>query len=627
LKINYLKINNFGKLKNKEIKLNNNINLIYGKNESGKTTLLKFIIGMLYGISKNKNGEEISDFDKYRPWNNEEFSGKIIYKLDNNEIFEVFRDFSKKNPQIYNSKLEDITKEFNINKNKQIQFFYDQLKIEENLFLNTTVVEQDKTILDLNSQKNLTQKIANILSAGDDNFSYKKITDKLNKKIIEEIGTDRTQGRPINNIENEIKIYENKINLLEENKLKKNKIIEEIKNKNEEINLLNEEIKILKEIKFKKENEKINIEKIKINKNIKKDYEEKIKKIENNKINNKENKTNKKTIKNKLIIISFIILINIMINIIKINSIIKFILLGASFISILLIIINLFIEKNKLTKNNNKINLEKIKIENELNILEENLNNKNKEILNEEKFIEENKIKNIQEIISKYNNILNNEDIIQLFNKSYEEVNSEINLLENKFNKNKIEINTLYIEEKNINQMLDEYVESCEKIQCLYSERKELEKLNNDFNILKKCLENAYYKMKNNVTPKLTNNLSSIVENVSNGKYKKVKFDSDKGLIVELDNGEYINANRLSLGTIDQLYLSLRLSSMQSIINENMPIILDETFAYFDNERLENIIKYINENYKNNQIIIFSCNNREKEICEKLGIEYNYVEL
>ena len=47
MKINYLKINQFGKLKNKEINLENNINLIYGKNEAGKTTLLKALTGLV----------------------------------------------------------------------------------------------------------------------------------------------------------------------------------------------------------------------------------------------------------------------------------------------------------------------------------------------------------------------------------------------------------------------------------------------------------------------------------------------------------------------------------------------------------------------------------------------------
>ena len=83
----------------------------------------------------------------------------------------------------------------------------------------------------------------------------------------------------------------------------------------------------------------------------------------------------------------------------------------------------------------------------------------------------------------------------------------------------------------------------------------------------------------------------------------------------------------MSIGTIDQLYLSLRLSAMNEISEEKMPIILDEAFAFYDNERLENIIKFINNNYKENQVIIFTCSNREKDILEKLNIEYNLVEL
>ena len=54
MKINKLKINSYGKLKEKEINLENGINLIYGENEAGKSTLIKFIINSFYGISKNK---------------------------------------------------------------------------------------------------------------------------------------------------------------------------------------------------------------------------------------------------------------------------------------------------------------------------------------------------------------------------------------------------------------------------------------------------------------------------------------------------------------------------------------------------------------------------------------------
>ena len=80
MKIKNIKINSYGNLKNKEINLKK-LNIIFGKNESGKSTLLNFIKNIFYGISKNKNGKNISDYEKYLPWSGEEFSGKIKYEV------------------------------------------------------------------------------------------------------------------------------------------------------------------------------------------------------------------------------------------------------------------------------------------------------------------------------------------------------------------------------------------------------------------------------------------------------------------------------------------------------------------------------------------------------------------
>ena len=96
MKINGIKINAYGKLKNKEIELGDGINLIYGKNETGKSTILRFIVNSFYGVSKNKKGKEYSDYDAYMPWSGEEFSGKIDYELDDGNKFEVFRDLKRK---------------------------------------------------------------------------------------------------------------------------------------------------------------------------------------------------------------------------------------------------------------------------------------------------------------------------------------------------------------------------------------------------------------------------------------------------------------------------------------------------------------------------------------------------
>ena len=50
MKIKKIKINSYGKLKEKEINFKDGINLIYGQNEAGKSTLIKFITNSLYGI-------------------------------------------------------------------------------------------------------------------------------------------------------------------------------------------------------------------------------------------------------------------------------------------------------------------------------------------------------------------------------------------------------------------------------------------------------------------------------------------------------------------------------------------------------------------------------------------------
>ena len=258
------------------MKLENNINVIYGKNESGKTTLFKFISSMFYGISKNKNGKEISDFDRYKPWKGEDFSGKINYELDNKEKYEVFREFSKKNPKIYNEKMEDISKGFNIDKTKGNQFFYDQTKIDESLFLSTNLVEQNNVILDTNNQNILTQKIANILSSGEDNVSYKKVINNLSKKLLEEVGTERSTDRPINKALEELEYLQKLVEDLNNDIIKNNELQEQKEELKNNLNNLENEIQILKEIKIIKENEEKENEKININNNVKNEFNEKI---------------------------------------------------------------------------------------------------------------------------------------------------------------------------------------------------------------------------------------------------------------------------------------------------------------------------------------------------------------
>jgi len=651
LKIKEIKINNYGILKNKKINFENKLNIIYGKNESGKSTLLNYIKNIFYGISKNKNGKNISEYEKYLPWTEEEFSGKIKYELDNGENFEVFRDFKKKNPKIFNSNFEDISGQFNIDKKDGNKFFYDQTKVDEGMFSSTVLSMQQEVKLSKSDQNVLVQKVANLAASGEDTVSYKRALDRLNRGQLEEVGTERSQEKPINKIRKkleytliDIETIENKKDSLENLQGQ----IEEIKQEIEKKELKNYAILELHKIKSVNEIEK---EKIKVKEEINNEKKEKINKLnlekneldrkkEINDLNNKKNKKIKQKNNKKinLIFIIFLIIIILfnLINFIFIkNKILNYLLL--ILIPILLIIF--FITKkinNKKYNLNNKNNINNLdeEIENKIINLNTQINILNEEILEQNKIIsEENNKLNLnynlllENLIKKYNN----NEIINLINNlkenSLENINYYIHKNQEEINNKKIEKNKIDIDIENINNNLENLINLEEEKIKLQEELKQLENKNNSFNIAKEVLQIAYEKMKNNVTPKFTKNLSQTINKISNGKYNKVTINDEEGLMVELENGEYITADRLSIGTIDQLYLSLRLSMAEEISEEKMPVILDEAFAYFDDYRLENALKFLVEELEENQIILFTCTKREEEILNRLNIKYNLIEL
>ena len=674
MKIKNIKINSYGNLENKDIELSDNINLIYGRNEAGKSTLLKFITNIFYGTSKNKKGREYSDYDRYKPWGKEEFSGKIKYQLDNAEQYEVYREFGKKNPKIYNSNLEDISKGFTIDKNLGNQFFYEQTKVDEQTFLSTIASMQQEVKLEKNSQNVLIQKIANIAGTGEDNVSYKKALEKLYKKQLDEVGTYRSQGKPINIAQNKLNDLKNKKHELKNYKYIKYDLEERKTDIEEQIKQDEIKIEILKNVKKINENEVFETEKLQYNvslikkdereilelineknhilddndieseETLIKDYNEKIQALEPIE---EEQKTKIKIKTGKYIIMTLvIILINALLfiflkdNILKYLGILAFILIPVFYVT----------EKNKakqeeFIKQNKKVLNKKIeenkklvifeknkKVLEEINIVNAKIEVFEKDKREQLKIMEETRerIKNLKNIEKEklkntYRNKIDVYEINKLLN--FEDINYQIESISNKINEGKLELHRIELSKDNIMPQLEDLANIEEELITTEEDYEELMKKNNAMIVVKQVLESAYEKMKNIVTPKFTSDLSKNIAEISNGKYDKVSISDESGLMVELNSGEYVSAEKLSLGTIDQLYLSLRLSMNTEVSSENMPVILDEAFAYYDDYRLENILKYLAENYGDKQVIILTCTNREEEIFKKLGYVYNKVVL
>lgn len=699
MKIKNIKVNAYGNIENKDINLEEGINIIHGANESGKSTLLNYIISIFYGISRNKDGKALSDYEKYKPWNSNEFSGRISYKLENGEKYEIFRDFNKKNPKIYNDKLEDISDRFETDKKDGSKFFIEQTGIDKQMYLSTVVSTQEEVRLDEKNQNMLIQKIANLAGTGEDNVSYKKALIKLQEKIRDEIGTNKTSQKPINIIEKEIVEINNKIvetekyrNRKYEIDAEKEQILSELKELEQQKQILQElqnsmksEEETKNRLEIREKNRKDNIAKINeltnqkntINaeservqsaknhlQDIIKGHKENIEKLnsEIEKIANEKEETQEKEKPSILfIVITVVLAIALICSIILIKNYIVSGILGVAIIAnIVFYVINNNKQKVNKAKLREKINQEKQykreKLENQKQQIIANVNTTEKELEKQEeeekqvnselsmlkgqiilleknnekiteeieqdnKAIKEESNKNKQQIIEKYKD-KNINDLLYI-----NDYQNYISKIEETINNNRIRIKGLEIEYNTIVPQLDEMVVLEEKREADKEKLAELREKESIINIAIENLMDAYEEMKTTITPKFTKNLSESIQKISSNKYNKVTINDENGMIIENNRGEYVEAIKLSTGTIDQLYLALRLSMIDELSKENLPIILDESFAYSDNNRLKNMLQYLTSDLNNHQTIIFTCTDREQKMLEEMNIPYNVVEL
>ena len=623
MKIKNIKINGYGKLEDVEINLGDKINIIKGNNESGKSTLLNFISSSLYGISKNKKGKEISDFDKYKPWNTDAFSGKLEYELDNGDDYEIFRDFKKKTPEIYKNG-KDVTFDYSIDKTKGSEFFTEQTGINEEMFLNTFMSEQEEVKLNKASQTSIIQKLSNMVSTGNENISYKKTIDKINKKQLEEIGSERSSGRPINIVNDKIEDLKEEIDEISRYKDKKYELEQEKQILSKDFEDEKYVLSLLRNVKTLKEKNSISREKIKILDNEIDGYSE-MQNEKNKEIEILKSEKKEKRKSHKLIYIMFILLIAV-ITVISIVSNQKLLLILDGIVALIGIIFFIVDRKNKRNARNiNKKYLEKLtKIEEDINRLEDIKKLKFAEVSKIEEELENLEEKENEKIVNEFKDKVDEKQINDILSARYEDIVDLINQKEESLSNYKVSEKKMEIENENIVENLENLVSLEEDLDRLYEEKEELESINEIYNLVKQNLEEAYEEMKSNITPDFILEIQNIIANATNGKYKKCLVD-EEGIKIENESGSYISIDRLSIGTIDMIYLALRLSAAKSISDEKIPIILDEAFAYYDKNRMKNILRYLNNN--NNQVIIFTCTNREIKVLKEEKIEANIINL
>lgn len=635
--IKSINIIGFGKFKNETISFNDGLNVIYGKNEAGKSTTHSFIKAMLFGIKKSKSRNKIDYYSKYTPWDEyASFEGTLDFTHEDKN-YRIHRIFSE------DSALLEVR---NLDANRKVpnpELFLNKVLCNLNTesFDNTISIGQMKTAQDSSVAQDLRRYISNLNTSGDMSINtiaainflkHKKESLMLGLKNDVTMLYNKQLGN-IRNIEKELSSKEY-INLLP--KILKAKTIDtnKIDDNNKEINKLKQEIAentlTLENYGFNSEDDidslKSEVEKV---------YLEYCP-IANNEMNIAKIILNIGLILLGIAVITFNTLLLVVtypgiadsLNLTNVtdsqrglaNFIVNLpfhpsLLIGFLYcIGLILIVGDLLLlffnyQNAKIANGTRDILCEvfkqHIKTDKVNRIM---MNQFRKHIANMKKLctsIKESEARIM--VLTKENNKLltkqgEYDEKIRAQEKiqyDVEQKYNELNELKNESEKTKInmdENDTLTREIDSIDMAIETLYALADQIHVMFGTH-------------------------------LNSKASEYIEGLTGGKYKSLNVDDSMQVSINFEN-KFIPLTQVSTGTMDQIYLAMRLATYDVIKGDNevLPLLFDDCFAMYDNDRLTSSLKYLDATF-DTQVLIFTCHTREAALLGHNNIKFNKIEI
>ena len=129
-------------------------------------------------------------------------------------------------------------------------------------------------------------------------------------------------------------------------------------------------------------------------------------------------------------------------------------------------------------------------------------------------------------------------------------------------------------------------------------------------------LDHANTALQNRFSPELGRRAAEIFAQLTGSRYSGVVLDRSFRLSAEpAGDPVFRDAALLSAGTLDQLYLAVRLAICDLVLppEKQVPIVLDDALANFDDQRCAAALGFLKEASKDRQILLFTCHSREAE--------------
>lgn len=247
MKITKLHITGFGKLKDFNMDLSQGLNVIYGKNEQGKSTLMAFIKAMFYGFPSSGKSISGNERKKYTPWDGTQMGGTIYFDYNGNsyslqKTFGMRKSMDKVN-------LWDLIRGEQVELPNKAEIGEYLFNISLNTFENTSYIGQLGNIISASKDKNgeIINKLTNLVSTGEEDVSFKD-TDKRIKDAMTDLVAARGSGGKLNWEKDKLIQLQELRNTAIDNEINKSKLKREIESLKDKIQVINEKIKFKSEL-------------------------------------------------------------------------------------------------------------------------------------------------------------------------------------------------------------------------------------------------------------------------------------------------------------------------------------------------------------------------------------------
>lgn len=601
----------FGKFEDKKIRFDENFNLIYGKNETGKSTVTNFIEGLLYGFDEGKNKKSFSyKKEAYKPKLSYKYAGSGIFNKDGIDI-KVTRNFEDGSYKLINLSSGDEIPSKDSNLGFPGEYILDMTYDIYKNYLTSFQGQRSEQ----KAKEKLIERLAN--QDIDYDFSANKaigiLDDKLNK-----LGSDRAYTKPYLKVKTEIKEIEDRLYEIKSYKKSYEKDFKRLDYNKKRQRSLRE--------KYEKDKEKLDsYKKYRANQNYKdyKKWTDELYKInesigsysdvfgldEEYFLSLEENlgQSKKSQSSNMKYIVFVLVLLFIFLGF-SINK--YFYLLALSFMLVFIFLINS--TKKTEDSRNDLSQYNKLRA----------------------RFLKYKSLKKEKEKIEDVLSILRNQDIkdsestfdLEDF-ENYDIEKAELSLdsyLEN-LDKINVEISR---EEKNlvsIEEKIEDEVDLVDRLHFLEDKLVEIENKKRAINLAKGTIKKIIDENRNDFT-NLNKRANQIIREISKNSFESIIFDEKLNPKIRTKEGYDMMLDQLSKGFMDQLSFALKLSINEEAFSKIF-MVYDDAFINYDLERLRNALFFLLDAASFRQIIYFTCHDREKEVFESEGIEINYIDM